>query len=59
VETMVPALSTILVDHVAMGRVAVELLWQKLSEGHRSMPTQVMPVQLIVRESSRKPLNQS
>jgi len=59
VETMVPSLSTILVDHAAMGRLAVELLWQKLSEDRRSMPTQVMPVQLIVRESSRGPVNQS
>ncbi|HSH95650.1 MAG TPA: LacI family DNA-binding transcriptional regulator, partial [Roseimicrobium sp.] len=55
VETMVPAVSTILVDHAEMGRVAVELLCEKLSDGGKQMPTKIMPVQLLVRESSRRP----
>lgn len=51
-ESMFPSLSSVMVDHVAMGKIATEMLWARIEQGGRSLPSRILPVHLIERESS-------
>jgi LacI family transcriptional regulator len=55
-EKAYPALSTVVIDHAEMGRRAVDMLMERIRTGGKPVPSAVVPVRLIQRESSTGPM---
>ncbi len=51
-EIAVPSITTVVVDHALMGRLAVEMLCERIKAGGKPVPSRILPLRLNVRESS-------
>ena len=50
-----PALTTVRQDFTAVGRRSIELLLDQVAGGHDRGPEAIVPPELVVRQSSRRP----
>jgi LacI family transcriptional regulator len=55
-EKAVPSITTVLVDHAEMGRMAVNMLLERIKNAGLSLPSRVLPVRVNRRESSFRPI---
>ncbi|MFA5863341.1 MAG: LacI family DNA-binding transcriptional regulator [Phycisphaerae bacterium] len=54
VEIAYPAITTVVVDHALMGRLAVDMLCERIENNGKAVPSKILPLRLNVRESSFK-----